>query len=163
MNFKYLKNIKTLEDLKKEYHRFAMILHPDRGGSDDEMKILNAEYTFLFENVKNKHQDKTGKKYEKETSEKPSEFKDVIDELLKFDGIFVEVIGCFIWVTGNTKPYKEDLKKLKFRWHKQKKCWYRSPENYRRYGKAEYSMDEIRDMYGVEFSEEVRANKIKVV
>lgn len=50
---KYLsENIRTLEELKKAYHRLCLKLHPDVGGSDEEMKILNAEYETLFERVK---------------------------------------------------------------------------------------------------------------
>ena len=116
-------NIKTLEELKKAYHRLCLKLHPDVGGSDEEMKILNAEY------------------------ETPQEFQWLIAELLKLDGIEIEIIGCFVWVSGNTKPHKEQLKALGFRWHSKKKCWYKSPDNYHRWGGGEYSMDDIRMMY----------------
>ena len=36
------------------------------------------------------------------------------------DDIEIEIIGCFVWVTGNTKLYKEKLKELKFQWHSKK-------------------------------------------
>ena len=115
---KYLnENIQTLEALKKEYHRLCLKLHPDVGGSDEAMKILNAEYEERFERVKNIHVNKDGETYEKETDETPQEFQWMIHELLKLDGIDIEIIGCFIWVSGNTKPHKERLKELKFKWH----------------------------------------------
>lgn len=145
---KYLKdNIRTLEELKKAYHRLCLKLHPDVGGSNDEMKILNAEYEQLFERVKNIHVNKDGKTYEKETQETPEKFQWLIAELLKLDGIEIEIIVCFVWITGNTKPHKERLKALGFRWHSKKRCWYKSPDGYRRWGKGEYTMDEIRGMY----------------
>lgn len=73
---KYLnENIRTLEELKKAYHRLCLQLHPDVGGSDDEMKILNAEYEELFKRVKNIHVNKVGETYEKETQETPEEFQ----------------------------------------------------------------------------------------
>lgn len=28
--------------------------------------------------------------------------------------MYIEVIGCFVWVSGDTKPHKEELKKLRF-------------------------------------------------
>ena len=140
-------NIKTLEELKKTFHRLCLKLHPDIGGSDEEMKILNAEYEQLFERVKNIHVNKDGETYEKETQETPQEFQSLIAELLKLDGIEIEIIGCFVWVSGNTKPHKEQLKALGFRWHSKKKCWYKSPDNYHRWGGGEYSMDDIRMMY----------------
>lgn len=145
---KYLnENIKTLEELKKDYHRLCLKLHPDVDGSDEEMKILNAEYETLFERVKNVHVNKDGEMYEKETQETPEEFQWLIAELLKLDGIEIEIIGCFVWVFSNTKPHKERLKELGFKWHRKKSCWYRSPEGYRRWGGGEYSMDDIRMMY----------------
>ena len=145
---KYLdESIRTLEELKKAYHRLCLKLHPDVGGSDDEMKILNAEYEQLFERVKNVHVNKDGETYEKETQETPQEFQWLIAELLKLDGIEIEIIGCFIWITGDTKPHQERLKELIFRWHSKKKCWYKSPDNYHRWGGGEYSMDDIRMMY----------------
>lgn len=115
---KYLsESIRTLEELKKSYHRLCLKLHPDVGGSDEEMKILNAEYEELFERVKNIHVNKVGETYEKETQETPEEFQWLIAELLKLDGIEIEIIGCFIWITGDTKPHRERLKALGFRWH----------------------------------------------
>lgn len=145
---KYLdESIRTLEELKKAYHRLCLKLHPDVGGSDAEMKILNAEYEELFERVKNIHVNKDGETYERETDETPQEFQWLIAELLKLDGVEIEIIGCFVWVSGDTKPHKERLKELGFKWHRKKCCWYKSPDGYRRWGKGEYTMDEIRGMY----------------
>ena len=39
---KYFANIKTLEELKKEYKRLALENHPDRGGDVEVMKARNA-------------------------------------------------------------------------------------------------------------------------
>ena len=101
-------NIKTLEELKKAYHRLCLKLHPDVGGSDEEMKILNAEY------------------------ETPQEFQWLIAELLKLDGIEIEIIGCFVWITGDTKPHKEELKALSFRWSSNKSAWYFHRDGYKK-------------------------------
>ena len=59
-------------------------------------------------------------------------FKDLIDELMRMDNIVIEVIGCFVWVTGETKPHKDKLKALKFQWHTKKIAWYLKPEDYRK-------------------------------
>lgn len=79
--------------------------------------------------------------------ETPQEFQWLIAVLLKLGGIEIIIIGCFVWITGDTKPHKERLKTLGFRWHSKKRCWYKSPDGYRRWGKGEYTMDEIRGMY----------------
>lgn len=34
-----------------------------------------------------------------------------------------------------------------WKWHSKKLCRYKSPDGYRRWGKGEYTLDEIRGMY----------------
>jgi len=75
-------------------------------------------------------------------------FKSLIDELMKMDDIIIEIIGCFVWVTGDTKPYREQLKALKFQWNSKKIAWYLKPENYRKQSRRNYDFDKIRAMYG---------------
>ena len=64
------------------------------------------------------------------------------------DNIEIEVIGCFVWLTGNTKPYKDKLKALKFQWHTKKIAWYLKPEDYRKRSHKNYDLDTIRSIYG---------------
>jgi hypothetical protein len=112
------------------------------------MKAVNNEYDKLFPKLKNVHQNKDGETYTKETSETADQFKDLITELMRMDNIIIEIIGCFVWVSGETKPHKDKLKDIRFRWHSKKLCWYLAPEDYRCRSRKDYSMDEIRDMYG---------------
>ena len=140
----------TLEELKAMYRRLAFKHHPDKGGDPNIMKTVNNEYDELFPKLKDVHKTKDGETYTaKQTSPEAAEhFKELIIELMKMDGISIEVIGCFVWVTGNTKPYKEKLKELSFRWHSKKNAWYLSPEDYRKRSRKEYDLEEIRSMYG---------------
>lgn len=70
--------------------------------------------------MKNIHVNKDGETYEKETQETSQEIQLLIADLLKLDGIEIEIIGCFVWITGDTKLHKERLKELRFRWHSKK-------------------------------------------
>lgn len=45
---KYFTNCRTLDELKKEYRRLAMLNHPDRGGDEETMKAINNEYDAVF-------------------------------------------------------------------------------------------------------------------
>ena len=45
---KYFDGVHTLDELKKEYRRLAMLHHPDRGGDTATMQAINAEYDQLF-------------------------------------------------------------------------------------------------------------------
>ena len=138
----------TLEELKTMYRKLAMQYHPDRGGNSEIMQIINNEYDELFPKLKSVHKTKDGETYTKENTETADSFKDLISELMRMDNITIEIIGCFVWVSGETKPHKEKLKELRFKWHSKKVCWYLAPEDYRPRSRKDYSMDEIRDMYG---------------
>ena len=147
----YFTKVTTLEELKKEYHRLAMKFHPDREGGDlEEMKIINAEYDEMFKAVKNFHRNKENKIYRKETQETNSEFKDIIDELVKHSNIKVEIIGSFVWVSGETKAIKDTLKKMGFRWHSKKQNWYKAPRGYKKRSRRQFTMSEIRTMFVTE-------------
>lgn len=148
---KKFNDCKTLEELKKEYRKLAMKCHPDHGGSTEEMQKVNNAYEARFEQVKNIHVNQKGERYEKETQEAPSEFIDLIEKLMKMDGIEIEVIGCFVWISGETKPHKDALKEMGFKWHSKKLCWYLAPQDYKKRSRKSYSMNEIRDLFGVQF------------
>ena len=101
---------------------------------------------------------KEGETYTKETTETPEQFKDIINKLfnLKMDGVAIEVVGTFIWLTGNTKPYKDDIKALEFRYSPKKYAWYKAPSDYKKRSRKNYDMDTIRGMYG---SQKVKEDK----
>jgi curved DNA-binding protein CbpA len=138
----------TLEELKKTYRKLAFEHHPDNGGDIEEMKIVNGEYSKLFDRLKNIHVNAQGEKYTKETNETPEQFIHIINELIRFEGVQIEIIGSFIWVSGNTKPYKEQLKEMSFKWSSNKLSWYLAPEGYKRRNRQNYSLQDIRNMYG---------------
>lgn len=135
----HFKGINTLEELKKAYRLLAMKNHPDKGGDVDTMKSINKEYEELFKKLS----------AENNSNESPEEFREIIEKLLKLDGLEVELCGSWLWIGGNTKENKEQLKAAGCRWSSKKKLWYwRSEENahFKRRGGKE--MSEIRAKYG---------------
>ena len=147
---KYFTNCKTAEELKKEYRKLAKQLHPALGGHTEEFKIMQNEYEIMWERFKNIHTNSNGETYTKETTETPQEFINIINVLTSLNDIYVEICGSWIWVSGNTKEHKEILKNLKFRYAHKKQAWYYHTEPYRKKGKRELTLDEIRDMFGSE-------------
>ncbi|EGO8243041.1 TPA: molecular chaperone DnaJ, partial [Enterococcus faecalis] len=78
---------------------------------------------------------------------------------LKMENVSIEVIGAFLWVSGNTKPYKEELKALNMKWSNNKKSWYLAPDGYKKRSKKKYNMSDIRNMYGSQVVKEEQAKQ----
>lgn len=144
---KYFKNVKTLEELKKEYKKQVKNLHPDNGGDAEEFKKMQADYKQAFELVKNKHQNSQGEYYEKETTETAEEFMEILEHLNEMQGVVVEVCGSWLWMTGNTKAYKKELKALGCGWSRKKQAWYYHKGSYRKQTKVEWTLEEIREKF----------------
>lgn len=126
---KYLKEAKTLQELKKLYFTLAKKLHPDHGGSTESMQQLNNEYDYLKTILPNEEQtaDNSDKKTYKETSFSMDAFKDILSDLLRYNGITIEVIGSWLWIYGNgTYAIKDEILKAKYgcKWSKPQKKWY---------------------------------------
>lgn len=145
---KYFNTCTTLEEVKATFHKLAKELHPDNGGNAEQFKQMFTEYQEAFNRLKNVHKNHEGQTYTKETTETPEQFADLIRTLTKFNGCLVELIGSWIWVSGNTKEYKEQLKELNFKWSKNKAAWYFHEGEYHRSGKKVYDLETIRSMYG---------------
>jgi len=114
MTINYLKSAKTLQELKKLYFKLAKQLHPDITKDNDEaMKQLNNEYDYLKTVLKNDV--KIEKEYEKETSYSMDYFKDIIQELLKYNHITIEIVGSWVWISGiGTYAIKDEILYNKF-------------------------------------------------
>lgn len=155
---KYFSNINTIDELKKLYRKLCQLNHPDNGGSTSIMQEINRQYTELFNLLKNKHNAKVEQEKaanpntnSKPINECPEEFIYIINELLKLKGLTVELCGSWIWISGDTKQYKEVLKSIGCRWASKKKMWYWRNEKDACHGnRKNYTMADIRFKYGSE-------------
>jgi len=134
----------NLEDLKKAYRAMCKQYHPDINPDGAElMKTINFAYELLSRNIG---------KWSFQTTYSKTSILDSLQELFNkikhCQRIKVEVCGSWLWVTGNTREYKDLFKSLKMRWSNNKKSWYWHPEDYRKLGKRVFDLDEIRNMFG---------------
>jgi len=120
-----------------------------------DMQQINAEYEALFAKLKDVHQNKDGEFYKarEATTETAAEFIDIIEKLINMDGVQIEICGSWLWLTGNTKEYRDDLKKLSFRWSSNKGAWYFHRDGYKKRSRRSLTLDEIRGFYGSEIVE----------
>lgn len=146
----FFKNVNSLEALKKEYRRLVMIHHPDHGGNTATMQAINAEHDALFEALKAKHNAEHDAEHQ--TTETPEEFREIIEALLRMDGVEVELCGSWLWIGGNTRAHKDDLKAAGCRWSSSKKLWYwRHAEDAHRWHRGRSTIGEIRTKYGSQY------------
>lgn len=144
---KYFAACTTLDELKKEYRRLAMIHHPDHGGDTATMQAINGEYSEAFARLKDQHNAAADEAHQ--TTETPEEFITIISQLLRFPGLIVELCGSWLWITGETYAIKDQLKAAGCRWSSSKKAWYwHHPEEGHRWHKGTATMSDIRTKYG---------------
>lgn len=143
----FFESVHTLDDLKKVYRHLAMMHHPDCGGNVETMKAINAEHDALFERLKTGYNAVADEYHQ--TTETAEEFREVITTLLKLVGLEIELCGSWLWIGGNTREHKEQLKAAGCRWSKNKTKWYwRHEEEGRKWYKGRKTMEEIRTKYG---------------
>lgn len=146
----FFKNVNSLEELKKEYRRLVMLHHPDHGGDTATMQAINAEHDALFEALKAKHNAEHDEDHQ--TTETPEEFREIIEALLRMDGVEVELCGSWLWIGGNTRAHKDALKAAGCRWSSSKKLWYwRHAEDAHRWHRGRSTIGEIRTKYGSQY------------
>lgn len=129
-----------------------MRYHPDicdLPNDTEIMQCINAEYSEAFERLKNVFKGKDGNVYENDTQydEVAEDFMNIINAIITLDGINVELLGRWIWVTGNSKPHKDVLKGLGFKWCKNKVAWSWHKTENRTFSRGQFTMDEIRSKY----------------
>ncbi len=73
-------------------------------------------------------------------------FKEVLNEIIGYR-IEIEIIGSWVWCFDGY-AYREKLKELGFRFAPKKKAWTWHFGYYKRYHKAEISLQDIRLKYG---------------
>lgn len=154
---KYFKDCKTLEEVKSLYKKLAMENHPDRGGDTATMQSINQEYAFACAFVL-----KSGGFTDAETDQHiklSEEYRKVIEHIIHLPGVTIEVVGHWIWVTGNTYAVRKELKHAGLFFASKKHAWYYRSDAFKTKG-GKKTLDEIRDKYG---SETIRRSMHKVI
>ncbi len=166
---KYFNNVETLEELRKQYKELLKKYHPDNAnGSTEATQEINVEYERLFKLLKNRHEQKADstadsnnkKSYDnmKYDFSEDKTIREVLQKIIGLANINIEIVGCWIWVDGNTYEHKDTLKTLGFKWAREKKKWYFHTESFRKKSNKKLSMEDIRNYYG---STEVQTEEIR--
>lgn len=143
----YFKECKTIEDVKALYKKLAKQYHPDLGGDTATMQTINREYAFACANIAK------GAGLSDEEADRQVKFSEqyrsVIEQIINLPGIIVELVGGWVWVTGNTFPVRKQLKAAGLFFAYKKLAWYFRSDEYKTRG-GKKSLAEIRRKYGSE-------------
>ena len=158
---KYFKDVNTLEELRRQYRDLLKKYHPDNAnGSTEATKQINAEYEKLFNVLKDRHESNAAGNMDRQNAntsdynqnmydwENDKALREALQQIINFDGIEIEIANQWIWVSGNTYSYKNELKEIGFKWASQKKQWYFHTDIFRKKSRKTLSMDDIRSYYG---------------
>ena len=141
----YFKDCNTLEQVKTRYRTLAKVFHPDCGGSNELMTKLNNEYSIACNTVLSS--DGVATEDAQEEMRLSEEYRCVIEKIIPLPGIKIEIVGNWLWVTGNTYPVRQQLKQAGLYFASKKQAWYFRSEEHRTTG-SKKTLDEIRQKYG---------------
>jgi hypothetical protein len=145
----WFKNCTNEQEVKTAYRIYAKQNHPDLGGDTATMQEINRQYeaALLGEYFRNGYTEENAWnrwEMDQEIAQKAIELARLSDQLT------VEVCGVWLWVTGETKAFKDQLKAMSCRWSPKKLAWYFRREvdgGFHRY-RRHLSLQEIRSKYG---------------
>jgi curved DNA-binding protein CbpA len=144
------KRCATLEDLKKCYFTLLKQYHPDVGGDTETTQHINDLYDIYFPILKNIRKNKDGETYTKETEETSNVYRDFLNKIIHLYGIKIEICGTWIWISGDTKPFKAIFRECGCKWSQNKMMWYFTTDTARKYYKNRkpWDINAIRDTFG---------------
>lgn len=118
-------DLETIESLRQAYRKYALENHPDKHEEDEAekwtatFKRLQAEYDMLL-SIRTRRQWKD----EKTTYAREKTIQAMIDKAMKIPGVYIELCGCWLWISGDTFMQRARLRLAGFKWSKKKQRWY---------------------------------------
>lgn len=142
----YFIECKDLECAKNLFKKLALQHHPDRGGSTEVMQKINSDYAFICAKlIRDKGLNTEEAQTEFDLSEK---YQSIINAIIGLNDINIELVGLWIWVTGNTYQHKDKLKETGLFYASKKIAWYFRPQELKCSNRKAMSLDEIKSKYG---------------
>lgn len=142
---------KTKQEAKAEFRRLAKIYHPDtETGSNETMVQIINQYEQVMKRLEyakdteNQRSNETDEQFKARLSKEMQEVLVNVSHL----PIEIEVIGSWIWVSGNTYPYRSYLTANNFNWCPKKRMFSWTLTRRKKYKAEPQDMEKIRERYG---------------
>jgi len=155
MKAEFFKGCNSLEEVKKRYKELAVLHHPDKGGDLLTMQELSEEYQRVIKS--NQFEFKS-----EEEREDYLIYPDVINKLILIDGLIIEIVGRWVWVSGNTYPFRKELKEIGLFFAPKKLMWYYRPPHEKSANHKPMDMETIRAKYGSDLVEDKKEKNRKL-
>lgn len=159
-NEKYFAGVKTLEELRSVYRDLLKANHPDNGGSTEKMQDINAAYKEAFDLLKAGAKLDDEKEKIRWSEAEDAAIREALYKVVHLDGLNIEIVGCWIWIDGNTYDARETLKEAGYTWSKARHKWHFAPYEKKFYKGSKKSFDQIRREYGSQEVENEKQDKI---
>lgn len=150
----FFQSCETLQQVKDLYRTLAKENHPDKGGNLQTMQEINNQYSRAIATIAR------GGKFTAQEAEaeilQAEAYQEAVNKVVNLEGCKLELIGSWLWITGNTKQYKDILKSdpAKFNWAKKKtdfSAWFFRTAEYKTCNKGQkMGLDAIRNKYGAQ-------------
>lgn len=158
----YFEHCQSLDEAKRLYKNLARQHHPDAGGDVRTMQEINGQYSDFCTNyaktdarTRQKEAHAQGRKSAADYHDMDAigaEIKIMIDFALTLEGVDVELMGLWVWLTGNTRAHAETLKEWnrtheqKWKYSPVKKAWYFA--SVPTFSRQNTPLEQIRATYG---------------
>lgn len=152
-----IKGLTDIDSLKKSYFKLAKVYHPDAGGTKEQFQRLQKEYEGLFKTImsgSNLSANDIANEIELDEN-----LRQAVDAIIGIPSLNVELIGKWIWVSGNTYPIRNELKNAGFMFAPVKKMWYY--KGIESAGRGKLTIDQIRKKYGTQAIQKEGMKKIQ--
>lgn len=143
----YFKDCQTIDQVKSLYRSLAKEHHPDKEGGDTAtMQAINTEYAFACAKILKGENLST-----EETQDeilKAEKYREALERISNLEGIVIELVGAWIWVTGNTFPYRAVLKQSGYMFAHKKVAWYFRTDEFKTHSRHQLTLEQIKSKYG---------------
>jgi hypothetical protein len=134
---------KTSDEVRNRYDELSHVFKPQTNGESNEMmNSINDEYDKLMMVL--------GESKPLEAAKEKATVPEKIEELrakVNPEGLHMEIIKNWLWISGKTFQVKDTLKELGFRYSPNKRCFYYRQSNHRSGNQEPLAFETIRELY----------------
>lgn len=87
--------------------------------------------------------------------------REQLNKIIHIQNIIIDLVGSWLWISGNTYVVRKYLKENNFKYAHKKKNWYWHGTPYRKYNNKEYTLEEIKKMFKTQRINNKKTNQLQ--